>query len=147
MPDQLADLPDYLFARPADLPAAHVRDNAEAAHLIAPLHDGDQGLGPFHLRLPLRLFHVRGIAVEADLHRAVPQRTHFLHHLSKPMDVMGPEYQIQIGDPPQKVLSFLLRDTSTHADDQIFFLLLQLAPAAQSAVDLLLRPIPDAACI
>jgi hypothetical protein len=140
---EILNLPQDSFTWAAGLAAAHVRNNAEAADLVATLHDGDKGLGPLNLASPCGVFHVKRIAVKSSLYGTVAGQLDLLHHLGEFVDVVGSEDKVQMRDTAQESFAFLLRNASANADDQPVPFFLQLAPAAEGTVDFLFRFITD----
>ena len=125
---------------------AHPGNDAEAANLVAPLHDGDVGLGAVGLGQPQRVLEIERVAVKGRLHRAPGDLPGLLHHLWQLVHVVGAEDQVQVRRPPEQRLPFLLGDAAAHPEDDAL-LFLELTPPSEGAVHFLLGLVPHAASI
>ena len=114
--------------------------------MVAPLHDGHIG---FYLRALLsRESGSSGIpsGIETGLADPLPDSSTCLTRSAEAGDRVGPDHQIEVGNPLQKAFAFLLGHTSRHADDRPP-LLFQFLESSQGAVDLMFGLLPDAAGI
>ena len=70
-----------------------------------------------------------------------------LHDLRELMDLVRPEYEIDMRCPLDELVALLLRHTARDAKDQLRILTFQMLDLADLAVDLVLRRLPHAAGI
>ena len=132
-------------ARPADLPTAHMGDDAIGAEIVAALHDGDEtGDGVAFAAFGKEL--QPGLLIEKlRLQAALPAGLDPPHHLRQFVDVMGAENQIDEGQFLQQLFPFLLGHTTTDPDDHPRIALLDRLETAKVAVDLALGLVPHCA--
>ncbi len=124
MSGQLLDFSEDVVAGTADFSAADVRYDTKAADFVAPLHDGHVRLGAVHFRPPLSVFQIGRIAIKRQFHRTASQVFNVTDHPSKLVNILCAKDKIEMRNSAQQSFPFLLRNTSTDAYDQSFFLLL-----------------------
>ena len=97
--DQRLDFGDDFGARPAELAAAHVRHDAEAANFIAALHDRHKRFDAVDLRSPVGVFHISRIAVKGGFHRPGARGFDLLDHFRQLVNIVRAENQIEMRHP------------------------------------------------
>src|SRR6266540_1886471 len=145
-PGHLRDFTEYIGRAAADFPAAHIRDYAVGAEVVATLHNGNESRDPTGLVSIRKEVEPRFAVDEIYFGQPLP----FFcppDHLGQLVQVVGPEHHVQVGDLLQKPRPFLLGDTSPHSQNQSSVSTLQPLEIHQACVHLLLRLFPDAAGI
>src|SRR6185437_14645525 len=122
---------------PADLVAAGIRHDAEAAVAAAALHHGNEGRGAFgaRLRQAVEFRHLGRADIDDGAARAAQLRD----HVGQTVQGLRAEYQIDERRPPRDALTFLARDTAADTDEDMRPLRFEPAPLAQHREHLLLR--------
>src|SRR4030067_3601760 len=133
-----------LLTQPTSLPSPHIGDNAVGAEVIAPLHDRDIGFDHGYRALREKGVEALSSPIKTRFTDLLSYNFHPLQHLRNQGNGVGSDHHIEVGNPVQQSLAFLLGHTAGHPDDRSS-LLFQSLKSSKGAVDLLLRLFPDAA--
>ena len=104
------------------LPSPHIGNNTKRTEMVTSLHDGHIG---FHLgkgALGVREFSDISILHQNLFRRLFLPCFNFLEQLWEQGDGMGPDDHIQIGNPIQESVPFLLGNASCHSNDRSLLL-------------------------
>src|SRR4030042_3590024 len=134
----MVDLIHNLLTRPTPLPSPYIGNNAVGAEVVAPLHNRDIRFDPGCGALREKGVEVLSFCIKTRFTDLLSNDFHPLQHLWNQGNGMGSDHHIEVGNPLQQSLAFLLGHTAGPSDD-CSSLLFHSLKSSKGAVDLLLR--------